>query len=278
MPFDASLYLLLLTAGVATFTTLFYVTVVFLIAQLKSDNSVMDIFYGPAFAVLAWALVLLMLPAQEVHTSNLLIAVLTSIWASRLCIRIARKNWGKPEDARYGAWREQWMKRGRLYFIFRSYFQINVLQGLIIVLVSLPMIIASTFASASGYQNFLLAGAAVWLLGLLIEATADYQLDRFIARKKAGTESSPLMQTGLFAYARRPNYFGESLIWWGFAIMVLPLPYGWLGLVSPLLITFILTRVTGPMLEEIFLEKYPTEYAAYMKSTSYFIPWWPKRD
>ena len=84
------------------------------------------------------------------------------------------------------------------------------------------------------------------------------------------------MVTGLFRYARRPNYFGETLIWWGLAVIVLPLPFGYLGLISPLLITYIVTMVTGPMLEKIFLEKYPTEYRAYMDRTNYFIPWLPK--
>jgi steroid 5-alpha reductase family enzyme len=84
------------------------------------------------------------------------------------------------------------------------------------------------------------------------------------------------MTSGLFHYSRRPNYFGEVLIWVGLATMAYPLPYGAWAVLSPLLIWYIVTRVTGPMLEKIFLEKYPAEYRAYMHSTNYFIPGKPK--
>jgi steroid 5-alpha reductase family enzyme len=108
------------------------------------------------------------------------------------------------------------------------------------------------------------------------ETVADLQLDRFIMRKQAGLEAAPLMTKGLFMYSRRPNYFGESLVWWGQAIMVLPLPFGMLGILSPLVITYVVVKVTGPMLERIFLEKYPAEYQAYMRTTNYFLPGRPK--
>jgi steroid 5-alpha reductase family enzyme len=107
---------------------------------------------------------------------------------------------------------------------------------------------------------------------------ADYQLDKFIARKKAGTETATIMKRGLFKYSRRPNYFGETLVWWGLAIITLPLPFGWIGLISPILITYIVTKITGPMLEKIFLEKYPEEYGKYIAETAYFIPQKPNNN
>jgi steroid 5-alpha reductase family enzyme len=124
---------------------------------------------------------------------------------------------------------------------------------------------------------FALVGVCVFLFGITFESLADYQLDQFLARKRAGTEPTVLMTTGLFRYARRPNYFGETMIWWGLSIIVLPLPFGYLTLVSPLLITYIVTKVTGPMLEKIFLDKYPSEYREYMRTTNYFIPWLPRK-
>ena len=263
---------LFLVYSLFSLVILIYVTTVFLIAQLRADNSVMDIFYGPAFAVAAWVTIYL-LQSQSVLAHTL--AGLITLWATRLCLRIARKNWGKPEDARYAAWRSQWTTRGKLYFILRSYIQINLLQGIIITIVALPVIIALTVSTAS-LTVITYLGIVVFAIGLAYESLADWQLDRYIANKRAGLVDDPLMRTGLFRYSRRPNYFGESLIWWGLAIMVLPLPLGYLALLSPLLITFIVTRVTGPMLENIFLEKHPEEYRAYMARTSYFIPWFPK--
>jgi steroid 5-alpha reductase family enzyme len=118
----------------------------------------------------------------------------------------------------------------------------------------------------------MILGALVSLFGLTYETIADMQLDRYIARKKAGTETSVLMTQGLFEYCRRPNYFGESLVWWGQAIMVLSLPFGWLGLLSPIVITYVVIKLTGPLLENQFLKKYPEEYQHYMDTTNYFIP------
>lgn len=251
---------------------LIYVSTVFLISQIKRDNSIMDIAYGPSFFISALIMVLLL---NITDILPLLVLGLTGVWATRLSIRIYRKNKGKPEDARYAAWRTEWQKRGQLYFVLRSFLQVNLLQGIIILIVSIPFILATTSSDSLNWI-FVILGCLVFAIGLMVESISDYQLDQFLARKRAGTEPAVLMKTGLFRYARRPNYFGETLIWWGFAIMVLPLPFGYLGLLSPLMITYIVTKVTGPMLEKIFLEKYPTEYRTYMAETNYFIPGRPR--
>lgn len=252
---------------------LIYVTGVFLVARLREDNSVMDIFYGPAFAIATWATVV----ATNTYTTPALVtAGLVTVWALRLGIRIGRKNWGADEDERYAKWRTEWTKRSTLYFIMRSYIQINLLQGIIIVLVSLPMIIL--IASEAVLSAWTVLGAIVFVFGLSYESIADWQLDAFIARKKAGTEEATLMQQGLFAYSRRPNYFGESMIWCGIALTAVSVPtVGILALISPLLITYILAKVTGPMLERNFLERYPEKYQAYMDSTNYMIPGAPAK-
>jgi steroid 5-alpha reductase family enzyme len=247
-------------------------TIVFLVAQLKKDNSIMDIVYGPLFAIGAWSTLII---TESFPPLAVLIASLTTLWAARLALRIGRKNWGKPEDQRYRAWREAWMQRGYGYFLRRSYLQINLLQGLVVIIVSLPFLVTLSAPEASG-TLYTVGGILLMLCGLTYESIADWQLDRFIARKKAGIESSPLMTRGLFRYSRRPNYFGEALIWWGMATIAYPLPAGFVAFFSPLLITYILTRVTGPMLEKIFLEKNSVEYRAYMASTNFFIPGRPK--
>lgn len=249
-----------------------YVTLVFLIATLKQDNSVMDIAYGPAFFVSALGTYIV---SGDGNTTSLLILIGMGVWATRLSVRIGRKNWGKPEDARYANWRNEWMKRGSAYFLLRSYIQVNLLQGFIIFLVAFPFILALS----SPYEPttlWLIVGSIIYLFGLTYESVADWQLDQFLARKRAGTEPAVLMTSGLFRYSRRPNYFGETLIWWGFAFIAITLPFGYLALISPLVITYIVTKVTGPMLEKIFLEKYPDEYRAYMATTNYFVPGLPK--
>jgi len=245
-----------------------YVTIVYIIAIWKKDNSVMDIAYGPAFFVSAGAF---LFDSVSVAAAAYLITGLIGLWSVRLSVRIFKKNFGKPEDPRYAAWRSVWTQRGFWYFYIRSYLQINLLQGVVIIFVSLPFLVAVSTIDESPLWSTLL-GVAVFLFGLCYETLADKQLDRYLARKRAGSETAPIMTTGLFRFSRRPNYFGESLIWWGLALIVLPLPFGWVALLSPIIITYIVTKVTGPMLENIFLEKYPIEYRAYMATTNYFIP------
>lgn len=240
----------------------------------RRDNSIMDIAYGPTFAIATFGTVL---ATDAIGTYPLIVASLISLWATRLGLRILKKNWGKAEDARYAAWRAAWMERGLVYFISRSYAQVFLLQGIIISIVALPAVIALSFPLPT-VSIISLIGIAIFFAGLITETTADWQLDAFIARKKAGTEPATFMNKGLFRFSRRPNYFGESLIWWGLAITVLTLPFGFVALLSPLLITYIVTKITGPMLEKIFIEKYGAEYQAYMKLTSYFIPLPPKRS
>ena len=263
---------LLVNSGIYALFVLLYVSAVFVIAQLRHDNSTMDIAYGPAFfvaALVTWFV------ASPNTTLPLMILTAIGLWALRLFSRILKKNWGKPEDPRYAKWREEWQQHGQLYFYVRSYLQINLLQGLVIVAVAMPFIV-SLLAITLPATPWLVVGFGVFCFGLAYESLADWQLDRFIARKKAGTEPANLMTRGLFHYSRRPNYFGETLVWWGLAVAVFPLPFGWLALLSPLLITYIVTKVTGPMLENIFLEKFPEEYRKYMRTTSYLVPWPPK--
>lgn len=274
MDFYLSISQPLYTLGIFSSIILLYVTCVFIFAQMKKDNSVMDICYGPGFAVAAWSTWYV---SGSENQFVLFALLLLTLWATRLSLRILKKNWGKPEDIRYAKWRTEWSAHGVWYFIVRSYIQINLLQGMVIVAVSAPLILLMSTTSSTISLPLIIVGAIVFAAGLCLEVVADWQLDNFIQRKKSGVETAPLMTSGLFTYSRRPNYFGESLIWWGFAIMALSVPYGVIGLISPLVITFILTKVTGPMLEEIFLQKYPDEYRAYMEQTSYFIPWFPKK-
>lgn len=260
--FVALCYLLVVLACVST---------IFLLAILLDDNSIMDVFYGPIYLIATTAT--LSIVGATALTVYVMVGCV-ALWSLRLGFRIWRKNYGKPEDARYATWRTQWHEHGHVYFVIRSYLQVFILQGLVITAVSLPIIVILAYQFIPAY--FLYAGLAVWAVGLILESTADWQLDRFIARKKAGTESANLMTTGLFRYSRRPNYFGETLIWWGLAIMALSLPFGTLALIGPITITYVVTRLTGPMLEDMFAKKFPEDFAAYKARTSYFIPWFPK--
>lgn len=265
--------LVLISYAIFASLVLLAVTLIFVLSRLFKDNSLIDMAYGMIFSISAIATMWL---TGQISNLTLIITGCLLIWSVRLSGRITIKNWGKPEDFRYRKWREVWSRRGRLYFILRSLLQINLLQGVIIVLVASPFVIAFANVWVPLNPLFLGVGLVVFMLGLGFESVADWQLDRFLAKKKRGETEATLLTTGLFRYSRRPNYFGETLIWWGLAIMVAPLPLGWLAFVSPLLITVIVTKVTGPMLEQKFLEMYPEQYREYMSQTSYFFPLPPR--
>jgi steroid 5-alpha reductase family enzyme len=120
-----------------------------------------------------------------------------------------------------------------------------------------------------------LLGMVIWAVGFIFEAVADWQLYRF---KAVPENKGKVMKKGLWAYTRHPNYFGEFLVWWGLFIITLATPgSGWV-VISPLLISFLLLKVSGvTLLEKSIVDSRP-EYADYIKSTSSFIPWFPTKE
>ena len=240
-----------------------------LYALAKKDNSVMDVAYGIGFIALATYTYFCSDIPQDLRAS--IITLCTIVWGSRLSIRIYRRNRHKGEDFRYQAWRNTWMKYGKLYFHIRSILQIYLLQGIIIGVVGLPIIFANTLSSKS-FSLLNLFGLFIFCLGFYFEARSDEELDTFLKYRK-GNET--ILQSGLWKYSRHPNYFGEALIWWGMALMVVGIVYWPIVFLSPILITFLLRFVSGvPMLEAKYRNN--PEYQAYTRKTNAFIPWFRK--
>ena len=189
------------------------------------------------------------------------------VWGIRLSYRIYQKNKGKPEDFRYTSWRNEWTKKGHVYFLIRSYLQIFILQGFIISIVLLPFTLS--LASPKDSLTLLGVGLLLWVLGFFFEAVGDYQLDTFIKDKN---KTSTIMKTGLWKYTRHPNYFGESTMWWGIAILAFSSTNSLVVFLSPILITYLLLFVSGiPMLEKKW--KGNPEWEDYAKRTNSFLPW-----
>lgn len=246
-----------------------YLTIVMIVALIREDNGIVDIAYGAGFALIAWSLAFM----WPVWTDRqVIVLACVTLWGVRLTTRIFLKNWGKPEDFRYHAWREEWKKQGMLYFFFRSLGQIYLLQGAVILVVLLPvMIVFVTTQAPLVWYNWL--GLAVWGVGFLFEFVGDYQLDQFIRKPE---NKGQIMTSGLWRYTRHPNYFGEATMWWGLFLIVLGLPLSHLAIVSPILITFLLTQVSGiPMLEKRWAGR--PDWEEYKRKTSAFIPCLPKK-
>ena len=252
-----------LGAAVAMLLTM---NAMFVVGMYKNDNSLIDIAYGPAFVVVGLAAWLA--GGMPGHFRPLLMLGLVCLWGLRLGLHIGLRHRGRGEDFRYRNFRESWGET----FVWRSFLQIYMLQGAVILVVGTPVLLAIAEPGAeAAWTDFL--GLVLFAVGFFFEAVGDWQLVRF---KKDPANKGRVMTRGLWRFTRHPNYFGEATLWWGLFFLGLGSPLGLWGLVSPLLIGFLLLKVSGiPMLEAKYVGN--PEFETYRRATSAFFPLPPRR-
>jgi len=230
--------------------------------------TVVDSLWGLGFVVVAWVSFAL---ADGYPARKWLVAALTSAWGLRLCAYLSWRNWGKGEDPRYGKWRQASGERFWLVSLFKVFW----LQAVFLWVIALVVMIPQMAPQPTRLTAWDWLGAAVWLLGFAFESVADRQLQRF---KDDPRNTGQVMDRGLWRYSRHPNYFGESLIWWGMFFIALAVPGGGWTLISPVIITLVLLKMTGvPLTERTTMERRPG-YRDYMRRTSTFVPWFPGKE
>lgn len=240
-----------------------YASLWFVISLLLKRNDVADVAWGLGYVGLCIYNYL----TFPQHVTALIVYLLVSLWGLRLSVYIGMRNARKKEDFRYKQWREEW---GRSFY-WRSFLQVYVLQAFFLLIISTPIIMAAQSA-AFGWHWTGLVGIGLWLFGFYWQAVGDYQLAEFLKKRK---DKSEIMQTGLWKYSRHPNYFGEIVMWWAVFIVVLPLQYGIYAVISPILITWLITFVSGvPMLEkkyegnaafEVYKQQTPALFPGFRK-------------
>lgn len=241
-----------------------YASAWFLISLIVKRNDIADIAWGIGYIIISIYLYL----HFTAFTTNKIVYAFIFIWGSRLSLHIYLRNKNQQEDFRYLQWRKEWGK----WFYIRSYLQVYLLQAGILLVIILPVIIAAYYATVNSINWYNFLGMIIWLKGFAIQSIADYQLNIF---KKKKTTAGSILQSGLWKYSRHPNYFGESLMWWGIFFICLNVNYGWIGIISPILITYLLVFVSGiPLLEAKYKDN--PIFLAYKKRTSAFVPWFPK--
>lgn len=234
-------------------------TILFVLAIIRKDNSIVDVFWGLGFVIVG---VYSLVQSGEIDLRKIIVNLFVAAWGFRLALHILTRNQGKGEDFRYKAWRDRWR-----WFYLRSYFQIFMLQGAIMLIISFPVWYIN-FSTGHLLGIWDLAGLMLFGTGFLMEVMADSQLTEF---KKRPENKGKLMTTGLWAVSRHPNYFGEALLWWGFGCYALSVPGGWVTLISPLLMTLLLRYVSGvPMLEARY-QSHP-DWSDYKSRTPVFFP------
>lgn len=230
-----------------------------LFSVIKKDVSFVDSLWSLFFLIAA---AVFALGAQPLSDRGLLVLSLVAIWALRLSIYITARNWREPEDYRYQSIRAN----NEPGFAFKSLYIVFGLQGVLAWLVALPLLPA--IASDSALNGIDLIAAALWLIGFIFEAGGDYQLSRF---KSRADSKGRVLDAGLWRYTRHPNYFGDFCIWWSFYLFAVA-SGGWWSIVSPLLMSLLLLKVSGvAMLEKTISDRRP-EYAEYIRRTNVFFP------
>ena len=238
-----------------------YFVLFFIIGTLIKNNSIVDQAWGLGFVLIAFYS---MLRIQNFSLPSVLTTTLVTLWGGRLFYHIMKRNFGKPEDFRYVNMRKQWGK----YVIPRAFLQVYMLQGFLMMVIAFPVIWIHETQDAK--LNLLtLVGLGVWLLGYFFEVVGDAQLRKFISNPQ---NKGKLMTTGLWSLTRHPNYFGESVMWWGIFIIGVSIQVSLLSIISPIAITLLLLFVSGvPLLEKAM--KGRPGYDEYVKKTNKFIPW-----
>jgi steroid 5-alpha reductase family enzyme len=238
-----------------------------LLSLALRDASIVDIWWGPGFAVIAGTCWWLGDGGDAARRA--LSTAIAALWGLRLGGYLAWRNWGRGEDPRYQAMRRHWGAR----FALASLVTVFGLQGVLMWFVSLP--IQAVHVSPGGPLGALdAAGVLLAALGLFFEAVGDAQLARFRADP---ANRGRVMDRGLWRYTRHPNYFGDCCVWWGLYAIAAATPLGVWTIASPLLMTFLLLRVSGVALLERSIGKRRPDYAAYAARTSSFVPRPPRR-
>ena len=242
-------------------------TTLWLVSIIIKNVSIVDLFWGFGFVLTAG---FYFLKTDGFEPRKTLILALVAIWGLRLSVYIALRNHGKGEDFRYRQFRASY---GENRYWWISFFQTFLLQGILMWLISAPLLGAQYYGSANFLGILDFAGIGFWIIGFCFEAGGDYQLARF---KADPVNKGKVLDKGFWRYTRHPNYFGDSSIWWGYGFICLAAG-SYLPALGSLLMTGLIIKVSGVSLLEKSLKEQKPQYKEYIEKTSAFIPWFPKR-
>lgn len=242
--------------------TLIFFTIAFLIAKKVDKLSIIDSFWSLSFMVIAiysWVL------GSRNLVGNI-VTILVLVWGIRLASHISFRNLGKDEDYRYQQMREKWDN-----VWLTAYFKVFLVQGLLMLSIGFPIVLINGWEGGS-INSFVYLGLLIWLIGYAFEVIGDLQLRIFLKKRE---DPKQVMTEGLWAYTRHPNYFGEVTMWWGIFLIIVSVTGWWYTIISPMMITFLILKVSGvPLLEEKYSGR--PSFEEYKKHTNKFFPWFRK--
>lgn len=238
--------------------------ILWLLSLRLKDASIVDIFWGPGVAGVVDIAAILGHAAGPRASAALF---LVNIWAVRLAAHIFARHRG--EDHRYAAMRHQFGAR----WWWWSLVQVFLLQAILIWFIPAPLV-ASMLAGNRELGLLDYAGVGLAAFGLLFEALADFHLARFRANP---ANRGKVLDRGLWAWSRHPNYFGEAVMWWGYFLIGFSAAGAWWLVLSPVVVTFLLLQVSGVTLMEDRIDERRPGYAQYQRTVSAFVPLPPSK-
>ncbi|MFO1448577.1 MAG: DUF1295 domain-containing protein [Opitutaceae bacterium] len=240
----------------------------FLLARRINNYGIVDIAWSYAFGALA---ILYGVLANGLPLRRILMPALVVLWSLRLGTHLYKRVMGHhpEEDGRYREMRIRWAKN----FTWEM-FKFYQLQAVSLVILSLPFVLVCLNPTPA-IHPLELAGLTLWFIALCGETVADAQLAAF---KRRPENRGKVCDFGLWRYSRHPNYFFEWLIWVAYFVFACGSPWGWISLICPASMLYLLLRVTGiPMTEEQSVRSRGDAYRRYQATTSAFIPWFPRK-
>jgi steroid 5-alpha reductase family enzyme len=242
-------------------------SILWIISVIIKNVSIVDLFWGFGFVLTN---VFYFISTDGLGLRKVILLILVSIWGFRLTGYLSWRNIGKGEDYRYKQFRR---KYGENRYWWISFFQTFLLQGILMWLISAPLLGAQYHGQEKNPGILDYAGIAFWITGFIFETIGDYQLARF---KADPSNKGKVLSSGLWRYTRHPNYFGDSAVWWGYGFLCLGAGSIW-PVLGSILMTALIIKVSGvALLEKNLIDKKP-EYREYIEKTSAFVPWFPKK-
>jgi steroid 5-alpha reductase family enzyme len=242
-------------------------TTLWVISVFIKNVSIVDLFWGLGFVVTGW---FYYFHTEGLESRKLVLMIMVTVWGLRLSGYLTWRNAGKGEDFRYRQFRKDYGEK-RYWWI--SFFQTFLLQGVLMWLISVPLL-GAQYLSVNRHLGVLdFAGIILWVIGITFETGGDYQLARF---KADPSNKGKVLNSGFWKYTRHPNYFGDTAAWWGYGLLSMAAG-SFLPALGSLLMTALIIKVSGVALLEKSLVSDKPGYREYVERTSAFIPWFPKK-
>jgi steroid 5-alpha reductase family enzyme len=242
-------------------------TSLWIVSVIIKNVSIVDLFWGFGFVLVS---VFYFLNSDGVYARKIIVMALVAIWGLRLTVYLTWRNYGKGEDFRYSNFRK---KYGEKRYWWISFFQTFLLQGILMWLISAPLLGAQFHGYNKALNILDYVGIIFWITGILFEAGGDFQLAAFKANP---ANRGKVLDKGFWRYTRHPNYFGDSSVWWGYGFFCLAAG-SYLPALGSVLMTALIIKVSGVALLEKSLKEQKPQYKEYIEKTSSFIPWFPKK-